>query len=142
MQNENTTSITPTSASKLVPLKKSRFLAQLEQLKQEVLDNPSLPAKLAKQRINSLKQQQELVLRELAAPAVAEVLAKALQMALSGDRRMIELILSMHISKPQAAEEQDSARQQVQILIQNLTKPDPVEVKVIDLTPEESENSE
>lgn len=135
MPNESTSSTTPTRGLKL--LTKSKYLSQLEQARQETLDNPNLPAKVARQRINSLKQQQELALRELAAPAVAEVLAKALQMALSGDRRMIELILSLHMSKPAAQEEVDGGRSQVQILIQNLTTPDkPVEVTVTSNEPE------
>lgn len=108
----------------------------MEQARQETLDNPNLPAKVARQRINALKQAQELALRELAAPAVAEVLAKALSMALQGDRRMIELILSLHMSKPAAQEEADGGRSQVQILIQNLTTDKPTEVTVISNKPE------
>jgi hypothetical protein len=77
----------------------------------------------------------ELLLRELAAPAVAEVLAKALELALLGDRRMIELILNLHLSKPQAQEDASGGRNAVNIQINNLTKKTkPVEV--IDVTNE------
>lgn len=101
-------------------LTKSPFLKSLEASKEELLSG-DVPVKAAKQRVNSLKQTQELALRELAAPAVAEVLAKALQLALSGNTRMIELILSYHLSKPAAMEEDTGARPTVQILVQNLT---------------------
>lgn len=129
---------------KLDSLKKSRFLSQLEAEKQRTLDNPTLAPKAAKQKINSLKQAQELALRELAAPAVAEVLAKALQMALGGDRRMIEMILSFHLSKPSIVDETDNSRATVQILVQNLTQknaPLEVEAKVVDEPSKPADNS-
>lgn len=112
-------------------LSKSPVLSRLEVEKSSV---SKLPAKVQKQRINSLKQEQELALRELAAPAVAAVLAKALEMALGGDKHMIRLILELHMSKPQAQEDQSGGRSAINIQINNLTKkPTHVATEVIDV---------
>lgn len=91
-----------------------------------------LPAKAQKQRINSLKQELELTLRELAAPAVGAVLGKALEMALAGDKHMIRLILELHMSKPQAQEDQTGGRSTINIQVNNLTNKKK-QVEVIDV---------
>lgn len=138
----NTTSTTPTSESRLEQkpavtpqdavrpvrvktLQKTQALARLSVLQDEV---QKLPAKAQKQRINQLKNELELTLRELAAPAVGAVLGKALDLALAGDRQMIRLILELHLSKPQAYEDVTGGRNAVNIQINNLTKPKQVEV--------------
>lgn len=107
--------------------------------------NAKLPTKVQKQRINSLKQQLELTLRELAAPAVGAVLGKALEMALNGDRNMIRLILELHMSKPTAQEDSSAGKSQVLIQINNLTDKKKSVVEVIDVeatTPGSDGNSE
>lgn len=93
----------------------------LSKLETERSSLSKLPAKVQKQRINSLKQELELTLRELAAPAVGAVLGKALEMALAGDKSMIRLILELHMSKPQAQEDTSSGKNSVNIQINNLT---------------------
>lgn len=80
------------------------------------------PVKVTKNRINSLKHDLELTLRELAAPAVGAVLGKALELALAGDKAMIRLILELHMSKPNPGEDESGGRSNVQILVQNLTR--------------------
>ena len=53
----------------------------------------------SKNKITLLKQELELQLREQAAPRIAEVLDRAIEMALAGDRTMIKLLLEMHMAK-------------------------------------------
>lgn len=53
----------------------------------------------SKNKITLLKQELELQLREQAAPRIAEVLDRAIEMALQGDRTMIKLLLEMHMAK-------------------------------------------
>lgn len=57
-------------------------------------------------------------------------------MALLGDRQMIRLILELHLSKPQAAEDASGGRNAVNIQINNLTKKPAQPVEVIDVTSE------
>jgi hypothetical protein len=57
-------------------------------------------------------------------------------MAISGDKHMIRLILELHMSRPQAQEDSSSGRNQVNILVQNLTdKKKQVEVIDVEATP-------
>lgn len=94
--------------------------------------NPAGRPKGSKNAITLLKQSLELELREQAAPDVGGVLRKAVEMALAGDRQMIKLILELHISKPAHAEDEQGGKNQVNILVQNLTKDKP-ETRVVEV---------
>lgn len=109
----------------------------MARLENERSSASKLPVKAQKSRINQLKNELELTLRELAAPAVGAVLGKALEMALAGDKNMIRLILELHMSKPQAQEDATGGKNQVNIQINNLTnkKKPPVEVIDVQATP-------
>lgn len=50
-----------------------------------------------------------------------EVLATAIEMALSGDRAMVKLLLELHMSKPQAVEDENQGKEKIQVNIKNLT---------------------
>lgn len=115
---------------RVTSLSKSQSLVKHES---EKYSASRLPAKQQKQRINSLKQELELTLRELAAPAVGAVLGKALEMALAGDKHMIRLILELHMSKPQAQEDQTGGRSTINIQVNNLTNKKQKVVEVIDV---------
>lgn len=96
--------------------------------------NPAGRTKGSKNAITLLKQSLELQLRKQAAPDLGSVLAKAVEMALDGDKDMIKLLLTLHISKPVASEDESTGKNQVNILVQNLTKQTEVSVKeVIDV---------
>jgi hypothetical protein len=66
-----------------------------------------------------------------------EVLTKAIELALEGDRAMIKLLVEMTMSKPQATEEETDGKERVKVTIRNLTleqkpaKPEAIEAKVI-----------
>lgn len=60
-------------------------------------------------------------------------------MAKKGDRQMIKLLLELHISKPAHVEDEAGGKNQVNILVQNLTKPTDKEVTVIDVTSTEED---
>lgn len=60
-------------------------------------------------------------------------------MAKKGDRQMIKLLLELHISKPSHVEDEAGGKNQVNILVQNLTKPTDKEVTVIDVTSTEED---
>lgn len=73
------------------------------------------------------------------APDLGAVVAKAVEMALNGDRQMIKLILDLHISKPAHVEDEGGGKNQVNILVQNLTKTPSTDVvvkEIIDVQPE------
>lgn len=53
----------------------------------------------AKNKITILRQGIELELREFAAPRMRDVLAKAFELALGGDRAMIKLLVEQHMAK-------------------------------------------
>lgn len=73
------------------------------------------------------------------APDLGGVVAKAVEMALNGDRQMIKLILDLHISKPAHVEDEGGGKNQVNILVQNLTKTPSTDVVVKDITDVEPE---
>jgi hypothetical protein len=83
--------------------------------------NPAGRPKGSKNKISLVKSDLELSLREFSKRYVPHVLAKALEMALNGDRSMIKLLLELHMSKPQHHDSDESGKNQVQILVQNLT---------------------
>lgn len=82
--------------------------------------NPGRP-KGSKNRITSLKLGLEEALRDHASTYMHEVLATAIEMALSGDRTMVKLLLELHMSKPQAVEDENQGKEKIQVNIKNLT---------------------
>lgn len=92
--------------------------------------SPGRP-KGSKNRITLLRQSLELQLREKAAPDMAKVLQKAVDLALDGDRAMIKLLLELHMSK--APPDAEKAADKVEI---NITSSGPAPkiqpVQVID----------
>jgi len=58
----------------------------------------------SKNKITLLRQSLELQLREQAAPDMAGVMKKAIEMALDGDRTMIKLLLEQHLAKAHSDE--------------------------------------
>jgi hypothetical protein len=96
--------------------------------------NPAGRPKGIKNRITILQQELELQLREQAQPRIAEVLDKAIEMALDGDRAMIKLLLELHMSKRSHQDDESGGKSQVAVVIQNLTDApvsQPISVKEI-----------
>lgn len=75
----------------------------------------------AKNRITILRQGIELELREFAAPRMRQVLEKAFELALSGDRTMIKLLVEQHMAKA-PAEDSGVAAERPQINITGVSK--------------------
>ena len=75
----------------------------------------------AKNKITLLRQALELDLREQAQPHMRLVLAKAIELALDGDRAMIKLLLEQHMSKA-PAEELGAAAERPHINITGVSK--------------------
>lgn len=73
------------------------------------------------------------------APDLGAVVTKAVEMALNGDRQMIKLILELHISKPTHSEDEAGGKNQVNILVQNLTKSN--ETKIIEVKDVEADSA-
>ena len=69
----------------------------------------------SKNKITLLRQSLELQLREAAQPRMLEVLNKAVDLALEGDRTMLKLLLELHMAKGVA--ENEKAAEKVEISI-------------------------
>jgi hypothetical protein len=103
-----------------------------------VSGNPLGRPKGSKNKITLLRQSLELQLREQAAPDMGAVLQKAVDLALSGDRAMLKLLLEMHIAK--GSSDDVNATEKVAIQINNLgRRQDP---EVIDITSNEDTENE
>lgn len=83
--------------------------------------NPAGRPKGAKNKITLLKQSLEIQLRGLAAPRMAEVLNKAIDLAIAGDRLMLKVLLELHMSKSQHEDSLDGDKSKVTLVVQNLT---------------------
>lgn len=75
----------------------------------------------AKNRITLLRQEIELGLREYSAPRMLEVLQKAFELALGGDRTMIKLLIEQHMAKA-PAEDSGVTAERPQIKITGVSK--------------------
>ena len=91
--------------------------------------NPAGRPKGSKNQITLLKQSLELQLREQAAPNLAGVLDKAVELALEGHPGMIKLLLEMHMSKGTGDDVKGSEKVAIQI---NSASAAPPSLKVID----------
>lgn len=77
--------------------------------------NPTGRPKGSKNQITLLRQSLELQLREAAAPDMAAVMRKAIDLALEGDRSMIKLLLELHVSKQNSEETNAADKVTIQI---------------------------
>jgi hypothetical protein len=77
--------------------------------------NPLGRPKGSKNKITLLKQSLEVALREQAAPHMEQVLDKAIEMAVEGDRTMIKLLLEQHMSKGTSDDVKASEKVAIQI---------------------------
>lgn len=78
--------------------------------------NPGGRPKGSKNKITLLKQKLELELREASQDRMPEVLKKAFDLALAGDRTMLKLLLELHMSKG-IAEEKHTGNEKMTITI-------------------------
>ncbi len=69
----------------------------------------------SKNKLTLIRQALDLALREQAAPKMAAVMNKALDLAIDGDRAMIKLLLELHMSKQ--AQNDEKAADKVEINI-------------------------
>lgn len=83
--------------------------------KKGVSGNPVGRPKGSRNKITLLKQSLELQLREQAAPDMGGVLAKAVELALEGDKAMIKLLLEQHMSKGVTEDAKVSEKVAIQI---------------------------
>lgn len=84
--------------------------------------NPVGRPKGSKNKITLLKQILEVQLREAAQDKMPEVLNKAMEMALMGDRTMLKLLLELHMSKGYATEEKASEKVEINISTQTISE--------------------
>ena len=103
--------------------------------KKGVSGNPVGRPKGSKNKITLLKQSLEVQLREQAEPFMPDVLNKAVELAMEGDRTMLKLLLELHMSKGVA----DDAKASEKLAIQINTTGAP-EIK--DITPPEESTNE
>jgi hypothetical protein len=85
--------------------------------------NPSGRPKGAKNQITLLKESLELALRTQSEPRMGEILDKAMELALQGDRTMLKLLIELHMSKG-TTQDQGKAVEKVQININGPQKED------------------
>ena len=108
----------------------SRFVAG-------VSGNPTGRPKGSRNKITLLKESLELMLRDRAAPDLPAVLDKAVELAVSGDRAMIKLLLELHMAKGTA--DKENAVEKVEITINSdrapATSAPPSGGLIIDVTP-------
>jgi hypothetical protein len=136
-----------TAQPKVIGLKPSgAFLGMSEETSNRTVEgkfvkgmsgNPSGRPKGSKNQLTLLKQSLEVQLREQAAPELPEVMQKAVELALAGDRTMIKLLLELHMSKGIA--EDREVRDQFSITIGTHEAP---EVKNVIITKQEGETDE
>jgi hypothetical protein len=96
------------SVPAVVNQKKTKFVAGKS-------GNPSGRPKGSKNQITLLRQSLELQLREAAAPDMAAVMRKAIDLALEGDRSMIKLLIELHVSKQNSEETNAADKVTIQI---------------------------
>ena len=77
--------------------------------------NPNGRPKGSKNKITLLKQVLEAELREASKSKMPEVMAKALELALQGDRSMIKLLLELHMSKGYLPDEKAAEKVEINI---------------------------
>ena len=80
--------------------------------------NPAGRPKGSKNKITLLKQMLEVQLREASQSRMPEVLDKAFELALQGDRTMLKLLLELHMSKGIADMEKASEKVEINITTQ------------------------
>lgn len=86
----------------------------------------------SKNKITLLRQELELALRTQAQSRMGEVLEKAIEMALAGDRAMLKLLIEAHLSKSPSSEEHVTEKTEIKIVTTEAhkvetTTPQPVE---------------
>jgi len=74
-------------------------MANDTRFKPGVSGNPDGRPRGSKNRITLLKESLELQLREQSEGVMAQILEKAVELALEGDRTMLKLLLELHMSK-------------------------------------------
>lgn len=97
--------------------------------------NPSGRPKGVKNQITLIKESLELLLREQGSARMPEVLEKAFELALEGDRSMIKLLLELHMSKG-TSQETGKAIEKVEIKVSGPSKAVKEEAPVVDYEPE------
>jgi hypothetical protein len=85
--------------------------------------NPGGRPKGSKNQITLLRQSLELQLREAAAPDIVNVMKKAVELALDGDRTMIKLLLELHMAKQ--VNDNEHAAEKVSIQINTVPQEQP-----------------
>lgn len=104
--------------------------------KKGVSGNPRGRPRGSRNKITLLRQSLELSLRQEASPHMTEVLETAINLAKSGDRTMIKLLLELHMSKG-GADPDVKAQEKVTINIKGPVRSEP---DIIDITPGDTTN--
>lgn len=96
---------------------------EVTQFKPGESGNPVGRPKGAKNKITILRQMLELQLREASANRMPEVLNKAFELALQGDRTMLKLLLELHMAKGVPEQEKATEKVEINITTQATEKP-------------------
>jgi len=113
------------------------------QFKEGVSGNPVGRPKGSKNKITLLRQMLELQLREAAQDRMPEVLNKAFELALEGDRTMLKLLIELHMSKGPPDIEKAAEKVEINITTQGNAAPEKVAPAPVEsiLTPIEIEGT-
>jgi hypothetical protein len=120
--------------------KKNRFPNRAPEWKPGQSGNPAGRPVGAKNRITAARLGIEAQLREQVNEYMPEIMGKAIELALDGDKLMIKTLLELCISKAAPVEDESGGKDRIQVTIRKLdkleiAKPEP-ENTIIDVTPE------
>lgn len=104
-----------------------------------VSGNPTGRPKGSKNEITLLRQSLDLQLRAQGAERMPEVLDKAFELALEGDRPMIKLLLELNMSKAVASEKEVQEKVEINVVG---APPEVKKISVIDVKPEDIDDAE
>lgn len=102
--------------------------SEVTQFKEGTSGNPGGRPKGSKNKITLLRQTLELQLREAARDRMPEVLDKAFELALQGDRTMLKLLLELHMAKGVPENEKAVEKVEISISTQPITEKPAVRV--------------
>jgi hypothetical protein len=92
--------------------------------------NPAGRAKGTKNRITLARLMLEEVLRESLTAAGPKIMRKAIKMALSGEEKIMRVLLDKMLASPRGDDSADAKDTEVRVIVQNLTSGAPSATKV------------
>ncbi len=97
-----------------------------------VSGNPAGRAKGTKNAITLARLMLEETLRESLTKAGPKLMHKAIRMALKGDDKIMRVLLDKMLATPRGDDSDSAQERDIQIVIQNLTNPQPKQLKSVE----------